>query len=114
MLSSDSPDFTRRELVKVGVSVAAIVATGNAWSSVDKPARTFEHGDPLREFGYGDVHFAPGPHRSQLEQTHTILVQMNEDSLLRPFRMAAGLPAPGSDLGGWYSAIPGLARPAFG
>jgi DUF1680 family protein len=29
---------------------------------------------------------------------------MDEDALLKPFREAAGLPAPGADLGGWYNA----------
>jgi uncharacterized protein len=106
--TSHSPDLTRREFVQIGAGVAAVIATRTAWSTVATPARDFEHGNPLSEFGYGDVQFAPGLHQAQLEQTHNILVQMNEDSLLRPFRMAAGLPAPGSDLGGWYSAIPAL------
>jgi uncharacterized protein len=66
--------------------------------------RTFEHGRPLGEFHYGQVVFQAGPHQSQLEQTHAILMNLDEDGLLRPFRMAAGQPAPGRDLGGWYSA----------
>ena len=57
----------------------------------------------LTEFSYGDVVFERGRHQSQLDATHAVLVNMNEDSLLRPFRLAAGLPAPGRDLGGWYS-----------
>jgi DUF1680 family protein len=97
-------DLTRREFVQIGASVAAIVASSPAWSSTPtSPTRDFEHGNSLRESSYGDVVFAPGPHQAQLNQTHTVLVNMNEDSLLRPFRLAAGLPAPGSDLGGWYS-----------
>lgn len=63
-----------------------------------------EFGNPLHEFRYGQVELQPGVHQQQLEQTHAILMGMNEDSLLRPFRMAAGMPAPGCDLGGWYSA----------
>jgi uncharacterized protein len=66
--------------------------------------RDFEHGNPLKEFAYADVHLAPGLHESQLEQTQSILMSLDEDSLLRPYRMAAGLPAPGNDLSGWYSA----------
>ncbi len=66
------------------------------------PAREF--GDPLREFGYGDVALGEGPHRRQREQTHQILMGLNDDGLMRPFRLAAGLPAPGLDLGGWYSS----------
>ncbi len=37
---------------------------------------------------------------------------MDEDALLKPFRLAAGLPAPGGELGGWYNASPGFNPPA--
>jgi DUF1680 family protein len=84
------------------------MSAGSVWSSSPKVRRDFEHGDPLRQFDYGDVRFAPGVCQAQLEQTHTALMEMDEDSLLRPFRLAAGLPAPGWDLGGWYSAVPAL------
>jgi len=79
------------------------VSGDKAWSGTGEPARGFEHGDPLREFDYSQIEFRPGLHKAQLEQTHSILMGLNEDSLLRPFRMAAKLPAPGRDLGGWYS-----------
>ena len=32
-----------------------------------------------------------------------MLLNLNEDSLLRPFRVREGLPAPGVEMGGWYS-----------
>lgn len=67
----------------------------------------------LSAFDYADVSFSPGLHESQLEQTHKILMGLNEDSLLRPFRMAAGLPAPGTDLNGWYS-VPRYLAETFG
>src|ERR1700736_3751273 len=111
---SDFPDLTRREFVRIGASVAAIVASSKAWSTVPTPTRNFEHGDPLDEFGYGDVHFAPGPHQSQLEQTHAILMGLDEDGLFRPFRMASGLPAPGRDLGGWHSGADHFGPESFG
>jgi uncharacterized protein len=93
-----------------------LATTGAMWPSA-KGASTIpgplpeprrEHGNPLAEFNYGEIDFAPCLQQSQLEQTHAILMEMNNDSLLRPFRMAAGLPAPGLDLGGWYSATPEL------
>lgn len=61
--------------------------------------RAFEHGDPLAEFNYGQVHFHAGLHQSQLAQTHSVLMGLNEDSLLRPFR-ARWFEAPGVELGG--------------
>jgi uncharacterized protein len=33
-------------------------------------------------------------------------VSLNEDSLLKPWRLRAGFPAPGPDLGGWYDEVP--------
>jgi uncharacterized protein len=59
----------------------------------------------LDEFGYGDVELAPGLAQSQLEHTQSVLLSLNEDSLLKPWRLRAGLPAPGPDLGGWYDEV---------
>ena len=61
---------------------------------------------PLDEFGYGDVSIASDPHELQLMNTHTVLMNLSEDSLLKPFRQMSGMPAPGEDLGGWYSYDP--------
>ncbi|MDQ6676431.1 MAG: glycoside hydrolase family 127 protein [Acidobacteriota bacterium] len=61
---------------------------------------------PLLEFGYGDVSLAPGLAQTQFEQTQSVLMELNEDSLLKPWRLRAGLPAPGPDLGGWYDELP--------
>lgn len=61
---------------------------------------------PLKEFGYGDVTLASDLHNKQLQSTHTVLMELSEDSLLKPFRQMAGQPAPGEDLGGWYHYDP--------
>jgi len=57
---------------------------------------------PLAEFGYGEVTLHSALHEQQLQQTRTLLMELNEDSLLKPFRQMVGQPAPGTDLGGWY------------
>ncbi len=59
----------------------------------------------LNEFGYGDVELAPGLAQTQFEQTQAVLMSLDEDSLLKPWRLRAGLPAPGPDLGGWYDEV---------
>jgi DUF1680 family protein len=61
---------------------------------------------PLKEFGYGDVTLTSDLHEKQLEATHAVLMELSEDSLLKPFRQMAGQPAPGVDLGGWYHYDP--------
>jgi hypothetical protein len=60
----------------------------------------------LAEFGYGQVELALGLAQSQFEQTQSVLLGLNEDSLLKPWRLRAGLPAPGLELGGWYDEVP--------
>jgi hypothetical protein len=39
----------------------------------------------------------------QFRYNHSLFLNLNEDSLLKPFRQLSGLPAPGEDMGGWYS-----------
>jgi hypothetical protein len=60
----------------------------------------------LAEFGYRDVSIASEAHESQLFNTHAVLMALSEDSLLKPFRQLSGMPAPGEDLGGWYTYKP--------
>ena len=57
----------------------------------------------LDQFAYGDVQLLPGPLLDQFNQNHSFFMNLSEDALLKPFRQAAGLPAPGEDMGGWYS-----------
>ena len=60
----------------------------------------------LTEFGYGDVTVDSAVHQAQLQNTHDVLMNLSEDSLLKPFRQMVGQPAPGDDLGGWYNYDP--------
>jgi DUF1680 family protein len=80
--------ITRRELLG---AAAAAVCTSFA---------SAEH--TLQQLDYGAVRLDPGPLAAQCEQTHALLMSLEEDSLLRPMRVREGLPAPGRDLGGWY------------
>ena len=65
-----------------------------------------ETSSPLEEFRYSDVQLAPSLAESQFEQTRSVLLGINEDSMLKPWRLRAGLPAPGPDMGGWYDEVP--------
>lgn len=60
----------------------------------------------LQEFGYGDVDLDSALHEQQLDHHLELLLSLNEDSLLKPFRQMVGRLAPGEDLGGWYSYDP--------
>jgi DUF1680 family protein len=61
---------------------------------------------PLAQFDYGDVELASGPHETQLQETHRVLMGLSDESLLKPFREMCGMSAPGDDLGGWYHYDP--------
>jgi len=68
----------------------------------------------LQEFGYGDVQLHAGLAQQQFEQTQAVLMGLEEDSLLKPWRLRAGLPAPGADMGGWYDEVPWTQTPSGG
>ena len=70
------------------------------------PSQAAEPPAPLDEFPYQNVDLAPGPAQTQFEQTQFVLLRLNDDSLLKPWRLRAGLPAPGPELGGWYDEVP--------
>jgi len=91
---------TRRSFLQsAGLATAALCSQSPLAAAEEASA-------PLEEFGYGDVDLAPGAAQQQFEQTQSVLMSLNEDSLLKPWRLRAGLPAPGPDLGGWYDELP--------
>ncbi|MBT9332370.1 beta-L-arabinofuranosidase domain-containing protein [Paracidobacterium acidisoli] len=57
----------------------------------------------LSQFGYADVQLLDGPMLEQFRANHAFFLSLDDDRLLKPFRQKAGLPAPGEDMGGWYS-----------
>lgn len=60
----------------------------------------------LEEFGYGDVSLDSPIHDKQFRQTQAVLMGLDDDALMKPFRAMVGQPAPGEDLGGWYKYDP--------
>jgi len=96
---------TRRDFLKASAAVAATSLAGarsaytlNGPESAIAPA--------LNQFGYGEVELLDGPLRRQFQTNHAFYGALDEDMLLKPFRQRAELPAPGDDMGGWYSWAP--------
>src|ERR1700678_4033817 len=92
---------SRRTFLKAGAALAA--------ASITRPRSAFgglQIAPTLNQFGYGDVELLDGPLRQQFQTNHAYYGSLNEDSLLKPYRQRAGLPAPGDDMGGWYSWAP--------
>src|SRR3984885_13594257 len=103
---------SRRTFLKTGTAVAVATLANKRKASAfakNPPAIV----PPLRQFGYGEVTLLEGPLREQFDTNHASYLALDEDSLLKPFRQRAGLPAPGEDMGGWYSwaALADLDKP---
>jgi uncharacterized protein len=93
---------TRRSLLKL---TGAAVFAGRLYG---KPKTRVPQ---LRPAAYTEATLLEGPLLEQFRAQHATLLSMDEDALLKPFRAAAGLPAPGDDLGGWYNASPNFNPP---
>ena len=101
-------DFSRRALLKLGGGLAAGSLAGNIVAAADTTVPLSR----LKPAGYSDVDLLDGPMCGQFRTQHATLLALDEDALLKPYRSAAGMPAPGDDLGGWYNASPGFNPPS--
>ena len=102
--TKEAKRISRRKFLQTSALAAATVTSHGLWSRLALGAETTR--TSLAEFGYGDVLIASDLHESQLMNTQAVLMELSEDSLLKPFRQMSGMPAPGEDLGGWYEYDP--------
>ena len=100
--------FSRRKFLQSAAlaSAASFVPRSSARAFPSSARESNFAQSPLDEFGYGDVTLHSELHEEQLQQTHDLLMELSDDSLLKPFRQMVGQPAPGEDLGGWYQYDP--------
>jgi DUF1680 family protein len=94
--------FSRRRFLQAGTLAAAGLGLRSRPTWAAEPLKAA----PLAEFGYGDVSMASEAHEAQLMNTHSVLMNLSDDSLLKPLRQLSGMPAPGDELGGWYAYDP--------
>ncbi|MGH9586637.1 MAG: beta-L-arabinofuranosidase domain-containing protein, partial [Acidobacteriaceae bacterium] len=98
--------FTRRNFLKTGMAAAAAGALTPrilAQSAMLPSAPANKGATVFSQFHYSDVELLEGPMLDQFRTNHQFFLALDEDALLKPFRQKAGLPAPGPDMGGWYS-----------
>jgi DUF1680 family protein len=107
---SDTIDRGRRDLLAFGVLSA--VGWRQAAFAASKAADTPP--SPLSELAYGQVRFSDGPLERQARENHRLVLGLDEDALLRPFRVRSGLRAPGQELGGWYDTYAFAPGATFG
>jgi DUF1680 family protein len=105
-------DLMRRRLVAAGVCAAG--ASGFGVSRLLAQSLPPARQPLLRELDYGQVQLLPGPLQRQARENHQRVLGLDEDALLRPFRIREGLAAPGRDLGGWYDTYAFAPGATFG
>jgi len=106
---SPSHSVSRRKFLQSATFASAAGALGGfrlPALGLSSRASGDPHSAPLEEFEYGAVSLDSAQHERQLQQTHDLLMGLSEDSLLKPFRQMVGQPAPGEELGGWYTYDP--------
>jgi uncharacterized protein len=101
----------RRDLLAIGLLAVGgwrCAASRAGQGVADKTAA------PLAELKYGQVQLGAGPLARQARENHRLVLSLDEDALLRPFRVRAGQQAPGQDLGGWYGTYAFAPGATFG
>jgi DUF1680 family protein len=94
---------TRREFLKESAALAAgmaVLGKSDLAMGAETPGPAQAQ---LTLFEYGDVQLLDGPMLDQFHNNLALFMSLPDDDLLKPFRLAAGLAAPGEDMGGWYS-----------
>src|SRR5689334_18203653 len=94
-------NLTRRRFLQNSFIAGGALAARQAL----RAARTAEpeRRTQLSQVGYEQVRLLDGPLREQFDRNHAFFLALSEDALLKPFRQKAGVPAPGEDMGGWYT-----------
>jgi DUF1680 family protein len=106
-MSVDPNGITRRALLLgAAAASASALAPAGAWAlPAAEPAPTLA-APGLAEFNYDQVTILGDRQQAQAANVRSILLGLDEDSLLKPFREMSGLPGPGVSLGGWYAWNP--------
>src|ERR1700761_95739 len=102
---------TRRTFLTLGAMTAGTVAAGKlprvlASEKALSSQAAIAIAPSIHTFRYDQVQLLEGKMQEQFATNHAFFLAMNEDSLLKPFRQLAGMPAPGEDMGGWYDIDP--------
>jgi uncharacterized protein len=87
-------EITRRDFLAGAAAVAFAGGTQAASPAADAKM--------LSEFPYGSVELTGGPLKEQYDRIHAGYLALDNDRLLKVYRERAGLPAPGTAMGGWY------------
>jgi len=93
---------SRRQFLKTTAASAGALLVSRSVPALAVPKIELAVVPPLAEFDYAKVQLLEGRFRDQFENNHKLLLNLDENGLLKPFRQRQNMPAPGPDLGGWY------------
>ena len=93
--------LSRRKFLKAAATAAAAACAPTVLRALPQVAPASSR-EKLFPFGYTDVKLTGGPLKAQFDRVHASYMALDEDRLLKVFRLRAGMPAPGQDMGGWY------------
>lgn len=88
---------TIRSIFRFGTSLAVGVCF-----SCQASVQTHRPSGVLQAFTYKDVTLIGGPVAAQARASREFFLAIPNDNILNGFRQRAGLPAPGTPMGGWY------------
>ena len=94
---------SRRRFLKTTAAAAGGLAAASSLPAWAKGARASASAGSAKVavvpeislFGYSQVQLLEGPFRRQFEQQHDLFLHLNEDAMLKPFRVREGMPRPG-------------------
>src|SRR5262245_66306985 len=89
--------FTRRSLLQGAAALTCGCVARASLGGAQAPRM-------LRRCGYHQVQLHDSPLLDQFNAQQRLFLGIEDDALLKPFRVRAGQPAPGPDMGGWYDA----------
>jgi hypothetical protein len=92
--------LTRRLLLQAAASALPLAALPRLAFAEDPAAPSLE------EFTHAQVRITGSLQTAQHQNVLAILLALDEDSLLYPYRHMSGQPTPGKSLGGWYEYLP--------
>jgi DUF1680 family protein len=85
---------------------SACACAASALPPTAHAAEHARHTPAMSEFDRKDVQLLDSPLRDQFQHQRDVYMSLDTDALMKPFRVRAGLPAPGADMGGWYDNAP--------
>ena len=98
--------MNRRDFLKSSAALSAAAASSRTLRALAPNSSA-----PMRQLDYSQVTLLDSPLRTQFDQNHAFFLAIDNDRLLKPFRQLTGMPAPGEDMGGWYSPSPDFDPP---